>query len=212
MKQLTTINRDETVCFTGHRTIPDSELPELGKITDHAVAEAWSAGYRVFICGGARGFDTMAAQAVLRFRIAHPEIRLVIAVPCLSQSDKWPAADRDIYHHVLEQADFVEVLSGTYYTGCMQYRNRFMVDHSSLCLCYLTRFEGGTWSTVRYALHQGVALKNLAIHEVLKENSWSFIYTSRFASGNVSIVHLSPFRPTHYKKTYTSTHFLKKPE
>ena len=97
MKTLKNINRDETVCFTGHRVIPDSELSELGQITDHAVAEAWSAGYRVFICGGARGFDTVAAKAVLRFRIAHPEIRLVIAVPCLTQSDKWPAAYRDIY-------------------------------------------------------------------------------------------------------------------
>ena len=196
-------NREETACFTGHRMIPAADLPDIMLVTARAVAEAWSAGYRTFICGGARGFDTVAAQEVLRFRTVHPEISLVIAVPCSAQADRWPVKDKQIYRSVLEQADHVIVLSEIYYTGCMQSRNRFMVDNASLCLCYMTRFEGGTWSTVRYALHQGVMLKNLAMHDVLKEHSWNSIYTFRSASENVSIVRLSHFRRTAVRKMNT---------
>lgn len=197
-------DRAETACFTGHRMIPEEDMASVRARVYAAAQQAYETGYRTFLCGGARGFDTIAAREILRLRALHPEIRLVIAVPCATQADRWNAADRKAYREVLSAADRTVVLSQDYYDGCMQNRNRFMVDRSSLCLCYMTRFEGGTWSTVRYALHEGITLKNLAMKNadpsVLKENAWNCISISHSVSGNASTVLSSRFRRLKHKK------------
>ena len=208
--------REQTVCFTGHRAVPEEIVREIRKKTGSAVARAYENGYRTFLCGGARGFDTIAAQEVLQLRQSFPEVKLAIAVPCSSQADRWPPKDQKTYRCILEQADRVIVLSDKYYQGCMQSRNRFMVDNASLCLCYMTRFEGGTWYTVRYALHQGVMLKNIALDDdtsaVMKEHAWNSIYTSLSAKENANTVHLSRLQPTARKKTSILKYSLKKRE
>ena len=49
-----------------------------------------------------------------------------------------------------------------YYNGCMQVRNRYLVDHSSACICYLNNLRSGTAYTVKYAESQGLQIINLA--------------------------------------------------
>ena len=41
-------------------------------------------------------------------------------------------------------------------------RNRYLVDHSSLCICYLTRQTGGTAYTFNYAKNKGIEIINIA--------------------------------------------------
>ena len=86
---------EETVCFTGHRMISDADMPRLLISLDHAIREACLNGYRSFLCGGARGFDTVVAEAVLKCRRTDPEIRLIIAVPCRTQADRWSVFDKE---------------------------------------------------------------------------------------------------------------------
>ena len=198
MKNIRMDSRERTACFTGHRNIPEEDRALLKEKVRTALLQAWERGYRVFLCGGARGFDTLAALEVLTFRREHSDIRLFLVIPCATQAERWSNEEKGIYRSVLEQADERIILSETYYNGCMQARNRYMVDASSLCFCYLKRFEGGTWSTVRYALHCGypVTLKNLAMAEDpaagMKENQWNFTYIFPSVSGSAGIVHLSP--------------------
>ena len=45
----------------------------------------------------------------------------------------------------------------------MQVRNRHMVDHSALCVCYMVSPRGGTLSTVSYALKEAVPVINIAM-------------------------------------------------
>ena len=68
-----------------------------------------------------------------------------------------PIANRQI-----ADADEVRVLAPRYYDGCMQARNRYMVDRASVCIAYLTETRGGTAGTVRYAEKQGISVINLA--------------------------------------------------
>ncbi len=49
-----------------------------------------------------------------------------------------------------------------YTQDCMFRRNRHLIDHSSVCICYLTRSSGGTAYTVDYARRKGIFVKNLA--------------------------------------------------
>ena len=194
-----------TACFTGHRDISAAEIFTLRSRVSSALDQAYENNYRVFLCGGARGFDTLAALEVLKFRDSHPDIRLVIAVPCATQADYWPKQERDTWEHICSHADEVRILSEHYYNGCMQVRNRHMVEASSLCLCYMTRFEGGTWYTVRYAMRKGILLKNLAmpVKPVLKmkENPWNCISIFRSVSENAGTARLYPSLLQKKKRT-----------
>lgn len=155
--------RDISVCFTGHRVIPAEELPALTERLDALLEALYQRGFRDFWCGGALGFDTLAAQRVLLLRNRHEGIRLCLAIPCSTQSARWNADDCLVYEQLLYAADETKVLARQYYEGCMLARNRYMVDSSALCLCYLHHQKGGTMYTALYATRQGIPLLNLAI-------------------------------------------------
>ena len=204
------MNPETTACFTGHRNIPAEEMPRLREKVAASLQSSYAAGYNIFLCGGARGFDTAAAQEVIRFREVHGDVRLILAIPCITQADHWNEADRTTWKSILEQADDVRILSKGYYNGCMHARDRFMVDASSLCLCWMTKFEGGTWYTVRYALHCGVPVKNLAMPDpkpVFRENVWNCMYTFLSASENAPTVHLFLSQLQRKKKMHMSFRF-----
>ena len=149
-------------CFSGHRRIPRSAEGPLKVLLRHTVRQLAGEGYRCFVCGGALGFDTLAAEAVLEVRRSLPEITLSLALPCPEQSGHWSEADRQRYGRIRALADEETLVSPVYSSFCMQKRNRFMVDHSSLLVCYQTQPRGGTASTVAYALQQGLRVINLA--------------------------------------------------
>ena len=132
-------------------------------LLDDSLRQAYGNGKRVFLSGGALGFDTMASFAVLRLKEKQPNVRLIIAAPCLSQPSRWSSSDREVYHSLLSLSDQVIYVSKEYFPGCMQKRNRFLVDHADQCLCFLNNCRGGTWNTVSYAYDQGLLIHNLAL-------------------------------------------------
>ena len=158
--------RGITACFTGHRQLENRRLPALVMRLDSVLRRLYSLGYRRFLCEGARGFDQLAAERVLELRKTFPDVRLVMALPCATQSRSWPAADCLRYERILCQADETHVLSPDYYQGCMMVRNRYMVDRASFCVCYLTHMKGGTVSTVGYASKENIPLLNIAMEDV----------------------------------------------
>lgn len=108
-------------------------------------------GYQYFGAGGALGFDTLAANTVLELKNIYPHIKLILVLPCKEQTKGWKQYDIDEYERIRSKADKVVYTAEHYYNGCMQKRNRHLVDNSSLCICYLTKETGGTAYTVRYA-------------------------------------------------------------
>ena len=150
------------VCFTGHRHIPEAHYEKLSDLLDKLVLGLASIGITYFLCGGALGFDTMAAKAVLRLRNAGKRIRLVLILPCRNQTRGWSEKDVEIYEHIRESADEVIYTSDQYFNGCMQKRNRRLVDESDACVAYLTSPKGGTAYTVNYAKALGREVYNLA--------------------------------------------------
>lgn len=108
------------------------------------------------------GFDTMAAQTVLSLKLKHPEIKLILVLPCQSQADRWSEEDRAVYEEIKRKADKVKYTSIEYTSGCMHKRNRHLVDNSSVCVSYMTKSTGGTAYTVDYARKSHVRVINLA--------------------------------------------------
>ena len=160
--------RTYTCCFTGHRTLSVAERARLTLQLHRAVGRMIvRKGVQRFVCGGARGFDLLAARTVLQMRRIHPQVRLVMALPCPDQTRRWDAADVRLYKAVLEAADEVHTLAPAYTDDCMLARNRFMVEQSAFCIAYCKRWQGGTAYTVRYAHKQGVRVYNLAHRPIM---------------------------------------------
>ncbi len=74
-----------------------------------------------FLSGGAVGFDTFAAQAVLKAQKRSPKLKLIMALPCRNQEKYWSEADKQAYRHLLDKADeIVYVSEHPYFDGCME--------------------------------------------------------------------------------------------
>ena len=150
-------------CFTGHRVIPEPQKGELLKCLEEIVRNLYiTDGITTFYTGGALGWDTLAARAVIEVRKELPDVRLILVLPCKDQAKRWKAADREVYDSLKASADEVACLAEHYYRGCMFLRNRYLVDHSSVCVCYQTKDSGGTAYTVKYARKKGLKVINLA--------------------------------------------------
>ena len=153
----------EACCFSGHRDIPAGERERLERLLDKYICDISACGRKSFICGGARGFDTLAARAVLRARARDGAVRLSLVIPYRGMEKRWPEWDRLEFEDILAQADSVRYIAEEYDRDCMLRRDRYMVEHSDICVAYLTRDTGGTAYTVAYALKRGIEVVNLAV-------------------------------------------------
>lgn len=153
--------REQTCCFTGHRDIPQGQAQRMARRLERVLRALIEKGIRYFGSGGARGFDLMAADTVLRLKKEYPWIRLIMVLPCRDQTRGWKGEDIRHYQRILSQADKVVYVQEEYSSGCMQKRNRHLVDHSSVCVAYCTRDRGGSAYTVKYAYKNQVCVIHL---------------------------------------------------
>ena len=156
------IDNKNTCCFTGHRDISYIEKIVLKKKLKRVIDTLINQGIVYYKAGGALGFDTMAAQAVLKAREKNPAVKLILVLPYLNQAERWNERDQEIYEEIKKQADEVIFTSQEYTKGCMFKRNRYLVDNSSCCICYLKKDTGGTAYTVNYAKSKDLKIINLA--------------------------------------------------
>ncbi len=143
--------KNKTCCFTGHRKIDNTEFPTIKKHLEQEVKSLIEQGVIYFGCGGALGFDTLAAQTVLKFKERYSQVKLILVLPCKDQTYGWHTEDIAVYENIKNKADKVRVLCEHYYKGCMQARNRHLVDNSGICVFYLRQATSGTAYTVDYA-------------------------------------------------------------
>lgn len=155
-------------CFTGHRPqgLPQNDtaamkLLRLGLM--EAVQLAAAGGVTRFSAGGARGFDMLAAEAVLLLRQRESlPLSLFLELPSPRQPEGWPASERQRYEHILAEADGYRYASFRNDATAMFARNRRLVERSDCCIAYLARPSGGTFYTVNYALTRGLFVYQLA--------------------------------------------------
>lgn len=150
-------------CFSGHREIPYSDREALERLLDRHIDNIAQCSAKTFICGGALGFDTLAARAVIRARERDGDIRLALAIPYRGVEKRWPEPERRSFEDILARADSVHYIAEEYDRDCMLRRNRYMVERSDICICYMTRHTGGTAYTVAQALKKGIEVINLAV-------------------------------------------------
>ena len=163
--------RQSACSFTGHRPekLPwkedESDVRCLALIARlRATVESLILdGMEHFICGMAEGCDLYFCETVLELKQRYPHISTEAAIPCLSQADHWSAAQQKRYHELVARCDLETVVQEAYTPGCMQRRNRYMVDHSSLLIAAHDGLPGGTRRTIEYALKRGVPILDIPI-------------------------------------------------
>ena len=150
------------VCaFTGHRTIKKEHIKPLGSLLLRAINFAYNSGCRTFLTGGAVGFDTEAARAVVNFRISHPDVRLVSILPCVNQDERWSMSDKNNYYYLLGASDEVVYLYDEYVDGCLKERNLRLATDCDILIAYVSRTNSGAAQTVRMAEKQNKEIYNL---------------------------------------------------
>ena len=164
------ISEEKICCFTGHREFERMATHQERLLLEKLIDNLIGYGYTTFITGGALGFDTVAAEYVVKCRSQGVPIRLNMVIPCRDQDRRWSLAQQQRYRNILGTADHVEILHETYVDGCMHERNRRMVERSVACVAFCNRPTGGTASTVRYAQARGLIVYNIV--DMIKQIKW----------------------------------------
>ncbi len=151
-------------CFSGHRDIDCFDLYIMEK-TRKAIEDLISRGVRRYIIGGAIGYDMLCAILLSQFKRRGSDIHITFALPCRDHDRFWNEKQKATMQILLGYSDEVIYLSPTYDSSCMHRRNRYMVDNSRYCICYLNSDKGGTAYTVAYAESKGLEIINIATPE-----------------------------------------------
>ena len=147
--------------FTGHRQIVPGHRRALTDLVDRAIDYAYAEGCRVFYSGGALGFDTVTAQRVRIFRDSHPDVRLVLLLPCMGQDEHWSWSQKLSYEGLLRSADEVVFVSEQYTSDCMRRRNFALVERADMLIAYCGRLQSGAGQTLSMAKKKGIPIYNL---------------------------------------------------
>jgi len=154
-----------TCCFTGHRVIPKAARNAVARGTADTVRSLITEKkVTTFIVGGAIGYDTLAAEILLRIRDEeYPHIRVVLYYPFDGYDSRWTPAQQETGKALLSRYDDVVCTDDENTPVREKYllRDRRMADASAYCVSYCTRTQGGTAYTIRYALKHGCGVYHL---------------------------------------------------
>ncbi len=147
--------------FTGHRQIKAEHAQNISGLIDKGIAYAYSEGCRDFYSGGAIGFDTIAARAVIRFRISHPDVRLILCLPCIDQALLWSKPQIEDYEYLVRSANEIIYASEEYTDTCIKERNMMLAEHADIVIAYVGRARSGSSQTARMAERLGKTVFNI---------------------------------------------------
>ena len=142
--------------------IATANYAEVKKKVENAVRFCYKNGQRFFYVGGAIGFDTIAAESVLRLKEEFPDIVLIVVVPFPQQDKLFNSSYRNRYFNILNMADEVITISDSFSNFAYLKRNDYMISHSSQLIAYWDEISlGGTSYTVRKAYEKKLTIYNL---------------------------------------------------
>lgn len=153
----------EASCFfTGHRVLPVNKLERIRSSLEGHIRRQTENGTRDFISGGARGFDLLAALAVLGIQREFPQIRLRLYLPYPGYEKNWPEQDMSILHTVAAGAADIRYISEKYTAGCMKMRNEALVRDAYYGIAFQIAQHSGTAQTMAIARGYGREVVNIA--------------------------------------------------
>lgn len=156
--------KNSTLCFTGHR--PQKLTYGLDEQHEHCkrlkarlrveIEQKINEGVDTFLCGMAFGTDIWCGEIVAGLKKQYSHISLIACIPHIGQEKSWNSDYQTRYRHLLQNVDSQIVFYDHYVRGCMQKRNRYMVENADYMIAVFNGSTGGTKGTVEYAQKQGL--------------------------------------------------------
>ncbi len=159
----------QTCCYaTGHRDMPRGRKSIIQARVRETVMGLVREGVIHFVAGGAEGFDTWFACAVLETRRILPQITLTLMLPEKEYRSRGGQEDEAMRRMVRLLADEVLVIPNRGRENALD-RDDAMIDAGAICVAYLRdnviTGRGGTSYTVRHSVNRGRKIINLWLQE-----------------------------------------------
>ena len=87
--------KEKVFCFSGHRSLPKTELPMIQQRTEELIRSLLDRGMTTAIVGGALGYDLLALRLLLEIRNEHKELQIWGFFPFSGYDSKWTPAQRE---------------------------------------------------------------------------------------------------------------------
>ncbi len=133
-----TINKEQTVAFTGNRALttstsrPDANLENVIRTELSFILEdCYRDGKLNYLSGMAVGWDMICGEEVLKLRAKYPDVKLIAVVPFEGQEAQFSQSEKRRYHNLLNEADEAIVIWKEDYTPAAYHkRNDFLVENA----------------------------------------------------------------------------------
>lgn len=162
-------------CVTGHRPegfpfpreADDYQFCSYREMLKDLILSLINEGFDYFITGMAKGADLDLAKAVIDLRDNFTNIKLEAALPYPIKSTQSPCDSTLEKRYCLKQCNIKTEVSGAYFRGCMQKRNRYMVDNSDMVIAIWNgEKKGGTWNTIQYAISKNKPVRYIMLNDI----------------------------------------------
>ena len=155
----------DTVTFIGHSEIYRLDETRLKEVIENSIKQ----GAKLFLNGGMGAFDYACARIVKELQKEYPDIKSELVIPYLTfQPRSMDCFDSSVYPDGFEKYHFKSAIPA---------RNKWMINHSQLAICYVDHGWGGAAQSYEYAKKKKIQIINLGSYEgegdrnVQKENA-----------------------------------------
>lgn len=143
------MGKETTATFIGHKECFGVRVEAVRK----QIVKLIGFGVTDFLNGGMGEFDWMCAKLVCELKTSYPQIKNYLVLPYLTFNiSETKYFDSIIYPEGFEKYHFKAAIPA---------RNRYLVDHSSYAICYVTHDWGGAATTLKRAEKKGLTIINL---------------------------------------------------
>lgn len=153
--------QQKTCCFVGERNLQVKKIETTIKRLNEEIEKLIHQGVTDFISCGALGFDAIAATLVIAKKQAGYQVKLILALPCIGHNNYWTSEQIKLYEYIKSEADEIFYISEEFSHDYIKNRNRFMINHSTCCISYLTQNKGSAFRTISYARKNGIKVIDL---------------------------------------------------
>ena len=122
---------------------------------EQAIIQAIENGIEIFLNGGQGYFDKTCAAIVHRLKKNYPQLKNILVIPYRD----FKVFNDSLFDEIIYPFEAHFFSYYTYKSGIPK-RNRWLVDHANVAICYVYR-AGGAMKTLEYAKNNGLKIISL---------------------------------------------------
>lgn len=138
--------------FFGHRECYGLDSPVLHQAIEELIVK----GVDTFYVGNQGQFDSAVYGCLKQIRKEYPHIRVCVVLAYLpTEKNEYDDIADTMYPEIEGHPKFA-----------IERRNRWMIDRSDYCICYINHTWGGAYKFARFAKRRGKAVINIGNAEI----------------------------------------------